>query len=98
VAAAARHGVDLSMHRSRLLTADSARAADLILVMEPAQRRTICGRFGRAARDVLILGDLDPRPAVTRAIRDPLNQPFEMFEEVYDLIERCVREVERAIG
>jgi protein-tyrosine-phosphatase len=96
--AAARHGVDLSRHRSRLLTADRTRAADLIVVMDPDQQRAICRRFGRAMRDVLVLGDLDPRPSASRAIRDPVNQPLAVFEEVFGWIERCVRELERAIG
>ncbi len=98
VAAAARYGVDLSAHRSQLLTADRARAADLILVMDPTQRRAICNRFGRAERDVLVLGDLDPEPSGSRAIRDPVTQPLPVFEETYARIERCVRELERALG
>jgi protein-tyrosine phosphatase len=98
VAAAARHGVDLSAHRSQLLTADSVQAADLIVVVDPAQRHEICGRFGRTERDVLVLGDLDPQPIETRTIRDPVNQPGDVFESTYMRIERCVRELERAIG
>jgi len=90
--------VDLSAHRSQLLTADRARAADLILVMDPTQRRAICNRFGRAERDVLVLGDLDPEPSGSRAIRDPVTQPLPVFEETYARIERCVRELERALG
>jgi len=98
VAAAAHYGVDLSAHRSQLLTADHARGADLIVVMDPSQRREICDRFGRLERDVLVLGDLDPQLIDTRAIRDPVNQPRDVFEESYARIERCVRELERAIG
>jgi protein-tyrosine phosphatase len=98
VAAAARYRVDLSTHRSELLTADRARAADLIVVMDPAQRREICDRFGRTVRDVLVLGDLDPQAIDARTIRDPVNQPRAVFEEAYARIERCVRELERAIG
>jgi len=98
VTAAARYGVDLSTHRSELLTADRARSADLILVMDPTQRRAICNRFGRAEREVLVLGDSDPEPIDARTIRDPVNQPLAVFEETYARIERCVRELARAIG
>lgn len=98
VVAAARHGVDISAHRSQPLIADNVRAADLIVVMAPPQRREICDRFGRAERDVLVLGDLDPKPIDARAIRDPVNQPLEVFEQTYARIERCLRELERAIG
>ncbi len=97
VAAAARHSVDLSGHRSRLLTADVVRAADLIVVMEQAQRRLLCERFGRLPQDVLLLGDFDPGPVETRSIRDPLDQRREVFDEVYDRIARCVREFATAL-
>src|SRR5260370_32490721 len=54
VAAARAHGVDLADHRSRLTTVDVIRAADLIVVMEPAQRRLVCERFGRRWSDVIV--------------------------------------------
>jgi protein-tyrosine phosphatase len=98
VAVAARYGVDLSTHRSELLTANRVRAADLIVVMDPTQGREICNRFGRARRDVVVLGDLDPQPLETRTIRDPMEQPFEVFEETFARIERCVRQLARVIG
>ena len=88
-AAAARRGVDLSSHRSRLLTAELARAAELIIVMDAAQRRAICDRFGRLPRDVILLGDLDPAPIAARAIPDPVDQPAAVFDESYACIERC---------
>lgn len=97
IAAARRFGVDLSAHRSRLLTTDGVRAADLIVVMDPAQAREIRARFGRGERDVLVLGDVDPQPGEARTIRDPVNQPLAAFEESYARIERCVRELARTI-
>ena len=97
VAVATRHGVDLSGHRSRLVTADLVRAADLIVVMDPAQQRMVCERFGCWPRDVIVLGDLDPAPVKARTIRDPVNQPAEVFEESYERIERCVREFASAL-
>jgi low molecular weight protein-tyrosine phosphatase len=93
VAAARVHGVDLAHHRSRLATADVIRAADLIVVMEPAQRRLVCERFGRRPSDVIVLGDFDPAPVETRMIRDPVNESREVFDQVYERIARCVREV-----
>jgi len=97
VAAAARHGIDLAGHTSQLLVAPVARAADLIVVMEELQRRTICERFGRAARDVLLLGDLDPMPVTSRAIEDPVEQDQEVCDRAYARIARCVGELARAL-
>ena len=65
--------------------------------MDLTQRHEICVRFGRSERDVLVLGDLDPQPIETRVIRDPVRQPLEVFEQTYARIERCVRELARAI-
>ena len=64
-----------------------------IVVMEAAQQRSICERFGRRPADVLILGDLDPAAVDTRTIYDPVNDGVEVFEQVYDRIARCVREL-----
>jgi len=98
VTVAARRGVDLSGHRSQPLTAALANAADLIVVMDPAQARVICGNFGRLLRDVLVLGDLDPVATGTRTIRDPVDRGVDVFEESYARIERCVAEMVQALG
>ncbi len=93
IAAAARHGIDLAGHTSQLVVADLARAADLIVVMEDLQRRSICERFGRVGRDVLLLGDLDPMPVMSRAIEDPVEQDPEVCDRAYARIERCVKQL-----
>jgi protein-tyrosine phosphatase len=88
--AAARRGIDLSGHRSQLLTPVLAAEAHVIVVMDARQQRMVCERFGRAPGDVIVLGDLDPQAIATRAIHDPVDQPLEAFEESYARIERCV--------
>jgi len=99
VAAAARRGVDLADHRSRLLTPDLARWAELIVVMDPVQQRDVRERFGRASSDVVVLGDLDPAPlGGARAIRDPIGQGPDVFEASYARIERCVAGVVSVLG
>ncbi|HXL35350.1 MAG TPA: hypothetical protein VN953_10530 [Gemmatimonadales bacterium] len=89
IAAAVRHNVDLTAHRSRLLTTSVVRAADLIVVVDQAQRRLLCERFGRSPGDVVVLGDFDPEPVESRTIRDPVNEDLEVFAEVYERIARC---------
>lgn len=90
-AAAARRGLDLSTHRSRLVTPVLARAADLVVVMDPELRWSVCDRFGRSPADVFVLGDLDPLPIDTRGIADPVKQPAAAFEASYTRIERCIQ-------
>lgn len=98
VVAATHQGIDLSEHRSRLLTAEIVRAADLVLVMEQAQKRLVCERFGRWPRDVIVLGDFDPAPVETRTIADPINQTTDVFDVCYQRIERCVLELASVLG
>lgn len=86
---ALRRGIDMSSHRSRQVTEELVQSTDLVIVMDRGQQRQLADRFAR--RDgILVLGDLDPMPIDTRTIRDPFDQPDEIFDSVYDRIERCV--------
>lgn len=94
---AAAHGLDLAIHRSKLLTPEAVRDAQRIVVMEPGQRTALRRSFGRRG-GVTVLGDLDPDPIPRRAIKDPDGGAREVFEDVYARIDRCVGELARAIG
>jgi protein-tyrosine phosphatase len=93
---AARRGVDLSNHRSQLITAAALQVAELIVVMEAGQGRAV--RAMGAASNVVVLGDLDPEPIEARTVRDPVGQGADVFEESYARIDRCVAELVAAIG
>lgn len=100
-AVAARRGMDLSAHRSRLLEPDEPRPGDLVVVMESWQAERLRRRPGEGDGDgapILLLGDLDDRPIAHRRIRDPVDQPEAVFEEVYGRIDRCVRALARELG
>ena len=85
---AARSGLDLSDHRSRLLTWDILRRVDLVIVMEASQARYVSRGLRFSADRVLIAGDLDPMPA-PRGIRDPWQQSLDVFESSYARLDRC---------
>ena len=95
---AARRGIDLSGHRSRLLTRELLDAADVILVMNVVHFRAVTARRAALRGRVLILGDFDPRSIRRREIFDPWGSPREAFEESYDRIDRCVREFLRHLA
>lgn len=95
--AASRFGVDLSAHRSTLITSENLGAANLVVVMSQLQARAIRARVAPSTF-VLVLGDLDPRPVNDRTILDPWGQPDAAFDESYDRIDRCVRELARIIS
>jgi protein-tyrosine-phosphatase len=93
---ASRMGVDLSSHRSSTLTIEALAEADLVVVMSEEQEREVLPRIRSSAR-VIVLGDLDPRPARRRTILDPWGGSEATFAASYERIDRCVKELARII-
>jgi protein-tyrosine phosphatase len=86
---ASRRGLDLSSHRSRVLTPGILRAADLVIVMDAGQSRYLRRTLGVSPDRIVIAGDLDPESADARPIRDPWRQPLGVFESSYARLDRC---------
>ncbi|MFW6088885.1 MAG: hypothetical protein ACODAB_03965 [Gemmatimonadota bacterium] len=87
---AARRGVDLGGHRSQVVTSAMARDAEVTLVMAPAQLRQLRQVTGaEPGGPAIVLGDLDPHPIDRRTIVDPYGRPDDVFEAVYERIDRC---------
>lgn len=84
-------GMDLSGHRSQLLTPPLVGSSELIVVMSAEQKREIRNRFGYPARRLVVLGDLDPQAGERRTLIDPWNRPVEVLISAADRIERCVQ-------
>jgi protein-tyrosine phosphatase len=97
VAAAARRGVDLSAHRSTPLTHAAVYGARLVVVMEPRQAWRVRMRFGVRGSRVMVMGDLDPLPIRTRAIRDPWEADEEVLEAAYARVGRCAAAMAQAL-
>jgi protein-tyrosine-phosphatase len=95
LAAANRMGLDLSTHRSKLVTDDLIRGSVLVVVMSRTQAYVIRHRPARPRVPVLVLGDLDPFAIESRTIRDPWNCAADVFDDSYARIDRCVRELVR---
>lgn len=75
------------------------RDADVTLVMAPPQLRQLRRVAGaRPAGPSIVLGDLDPAPIDRRTIVDPYDQPDEVFEAVYERIDRCCRSLVEALS
>jgi protein-tyrosine phosphatase len=80
-------GVDISEHRTRMLTDEIARDADLILVMDDQQKQYLASQYPYARGKVFKLGE-----AASQDIPDPYRQGPEMFRTVFSLIENGVDE------
>jgi len=70
--------VDISGHRSRALTLEMSRRADLILTMEQMHSDRISELDPMSEKKVHLLGTFDPK-APRVAIDDPVGQPIEVF-------------------
>ena len=80
--------IDISDHRGRQLTREMVLSADLILVMDQAQK-DCCEEFVPSARGrVFLLGHWLPSPP--REISDPFHQGSEAFRSVFELIRHSV--------
>lgn len=100
VEVARERGVALDEHAARLLAPEAVAAADLAVVMTAGQARRMRDRIRAAggSTTVLLLGDLDPAPIRRRAVRDPIFQPRETFEAVYERIDRGVGALAEAVA
>lgn len=81
----ARRGMDLSVHRSRRLTVDMIRAAQLVLVMEQHQIRGVETVDSSSKGKVHLLGKWDDVE-----IGDPYRQDESVYRGSAELVERSV--------
>jgi len=89
-AIAMNRGVDLSEHRSTLITKARLEKADLILVMSRRQRSKLVEQFGVPEDRVELLGDFDSHDPPHREIIDPYGKPDTDFIAVFEQIERSI--------
>lgn len=85
---AGRRGLDLSAHKSRLITSDILDRADLLIVMGEDQERALRLGFGVPADQIVVAADLDPQSTHGRTILDPWGQPVTAFEASFKRLDR----------
>ncbi len=98
IAAAASRGIDLTDFRSQALVPAAARAADLIVVMEPGHAAHLVSYFGVARSRIILAGDLDPKGGLPRAIEDPWQRSSKTFESCFDRLNRCATTVAQLLA
>jgi protein-tyrosine-phosphatase len=86
LAAAARRCIDLSAHRSRLLTQEMAEGASVLLVFDLINRGAVLDQFPALTTPVIRMGDL----LGAGDIADPIDGDDQVFEETCALIEQAV--------
>lgn len=81
-------GLDLAAHSGRLLTHEMTLAADLILVMDLAQKAWCEQMLPSTLGRVFLLGHWQPR--TSQEIQDPFRQGPEAFHRAFEHIHRAV--------
>lgn len=84
---AIRCGVPLSAHRTTLLSGEMVSEADLILVMETGQARSMRERYPQAAGKVVLLGQFGS--AGEYEIPDPYGGTADTFARCYDQLTKA---------
>lgn len=85
---ALEHGLDLSAHRARQLTADHVAAADLVLGMSPHHVERAVALGGRDKS--FMLGEYAGRPAATAQVEDPFGGDLEEYRRTYEQLEQLL--------
>ena len=92
VAIAAAHGIDLSGHRSQPLTAELARSADVVLVMERSHLAAVRA-LGVDPERVRLLSEWPAPGAPELEVSDPYGGSQEAYEEAWRRISHHVGRV-----
>jgi len=89
--AAARRGTDLSMHRSRLLSAESLAGVDLVVGMSPSHVQTLPNGYVHEISASLATDFLPSDHVLHGApVSDPHGRDEAAYEETARLLEECV--------
>ncbi|HXI73036.1 MAG TPA: ribose 5-phosphate isomerase B [Verrucomicrobiae bacterium] len=84
-------GVDISAQRSRMLTAELVRSADLILGMTHSHADTVALLYPPAAEKTFLLREFDETlEPYEKDISDPIGSPYEIYVECRDQIEQGI--------
>jgi protein-tyrosine-phosphatase len=95
VKVAKERGLDMTDHRSRVISPLMLGEFDLVVAMTAEQVRDLRTKHG--CRGVIHLGDVDPGPIPMRDIPDPYGTGTARFAEVYERIDRAVGELHRVL-
>ncbi|HEY2328843.1 MAG TPA: ribose 5-phosphate isomerase B, partial [Verrucomicrobiae bacterium] len=84
-------GIDISQQRSRALTAELVRSADLILGMTHSHTDTVALLYPAAAEKTFLLREFDETlEPYEKDISDPIGSPYHIYVECRDQIEQGI--------
>ena len=84
-------GIDISKQRSRALTSELVRSADLILGMTHSHTDTVALLYPKAAEKTFLLREFDETlEPYEKDISDPIGSPYYIYTECRDQIEQGI--------
>jgi len=89
---ARHHGLDLSSHRARRLTAGMVHEADLILVMEKHHRKSVLSGWPSASGKTVLLKAFGPN-APGGEVADPVGRDLDFTETCFDELHAEIRRI-----
>ena len=84
---ARERGMDISEHRSRMVSAEIMAEADLLLCMTNSHREALAIEFRDHAHKIFLLSEMVGR---NFNVTDPYGGPFDGYVEMVDLVEQLV--------
>ena len=79
-------GFDISSHRARSLVGEELQKADLILCMEPAQKKFVQTFFPWHREKVALLGAWPENETRKSSIADPMGGSYKKYEKIFNII------------
>ena len=84
-------GIDIADQRSRMLTAELVRSADLILGMTHSHTDTVALMYPKAAEKIFLLREFDETlDPYEKDISDPIGSPYHVYVDCRDQIEQGI--------
>lgn len=96
-----KHGIDMSEHKSRRLTAQMVRTADKIFVMENMHRTAVLQEWPEAAEKTHLLTEYEKKAARRGHeidIPDPIRMSNTFYRNVFQVIRECVGHIGEEFG
>lgn len=80
-------GIDIGSHRSRVVSSDMVKSADLILTMEKGHKEALQVEFPEKKGQIFLLTEMVGQ---SQDFADPIGKPLEAFEQAADDLERIL--------
>lgn len=93
----AREGLDVSSHRSKMITKDMLKKSDIILIMEKLQEEKVLALSPEVKNRLFLLKEFAKIRDNNLDIDDPIGKPMEFYEKTFQVIKEAVERVAQII-